>query len=124
MNKKKSLAGEQKENMTKELKARESATGSPKPTGTTQPNRFEEIPVIRHDLEGLVQVTDALQAIEVLLSYVGNRGQDGGDDGANAAWTAIGLASAVSIANAHIKNFQDLVLHSVRLRTRKGEAAT
>ena len=68
---------------------------------------LSEVPVMRDEIEGLNEATEALDAVVTLLRYVGNRGQAGGEEGECAAFTAIGLASAVELAAAQIELFQD-----------------
>jgi hypothetical protein len=68
---------------------------------------LSDVPVARMEIDQLSEATEALGAIATVLRYVGNRGQAGGDEGECAAFTAIGLASAVDLAAGQIELFQE-----------------
>jgi hypothetical protein len=68
---------------------------------------LSDVPVTRMEIDQLSETSEALDAIGTVLRFVGNQGQVGGDEGEKAAWTAIGLASAVELAAARIEQFQE-----------------
>src|SRR5258708_32209662 len=68
---------------------------------------LSDVPVMRIELNQLSETSEALDAIGTVLRFVGNQGQVGGEEGERAAWTAIGLASAVELAAARIWQFQE-----------------
>jgi hypothetical protein len=65
-----------------------------------------QVSVIRLDVENLGETEELLEGIATVLDYAGHAGQHGGEAGADAAWTALGLSHAVRLAQGQIAAFR------------------
>lgn len=92
------------------------AAVKPGPGAAAKDTRFATAQILQWDLENLGLATDALEAVADVLEYVGARGQDGGEDGGHAAWTAVGLGAAVRIVKNQIAGFCDLARRAPEVR--------
>jgi hypothetical protein len=89
-------------------------TQSPQSTGKrskgTDVDRLVKLSWI--ELGQVKEAEDALETVESLLSYVGNAGQGGGEDGAAASWTAIGISETLSIIRRRLERFREFTLRT------------